>query len=500
MFSTNKSKPTRKLSELLQGLAHHESTVKGDPLITGVKYDSRKVESGNLFVAIKGEATDGNLFITQAVENGAEVLVSESGPEKENISKWVRVADDREALSAVADRFYGQPSKKMHITGITGTNGKTSCTYIIKSIFEADGTTPGVLGTIGYSTGREIITASRTTPEAPEINEYLSRMKHNGIKHCVMEVSSHSIALKRTAHINFDIAVFTNLTNDHLDYHITMEDYYQTKKALFADMDKDGLAVINIDDMYGERLVQELKSKVKIVTFGKNKNSDYRISDYELLPRKSRLTITHGNKNLQLVSPLLGESSIYNIATSVAVAREIGINENAVKEGVSSIQTVPGRMERINLGQPYNVFIDYAHTPDALMRLLQSVREITGKDIITVFGCGGDRDKVKRPLMGQHAVLLSDKVIITNDNPRTENPDDIIEDIVVGIKEVSKSIQFEIIKDRREAIKKAISLAQPDDAVVIAGKGHETYQIIGEKVTDFDDKAVAEIFIRGAQE
>jgi UDP-N-acetylmuramoyl-L-alanyl-D-glutamate--2,6-diaminopimelate ligase len=479
----------KKLTDLLKPSDFYTIYMKSNPTVTGIKYDSRKVVQGDLFCAIKGFATDGNAYVKDARSQGAVAIVSGKEPDKKQAEYWIKVRDIRLALSRISGVFYDYPWKDSLMIGITGTNGKTTITYLLKSIFDNAGHNAGVLGTIGYLVGDEKIRASRTTPEAPEINTMIRSMQKKGVKCCIMEVSSHSLELKRVADLQFDSAIYTNLTTDHLDYHLTMENYYQAKKKLFSLIKKEGFAVINVDDTYGARMAREVQvSGEKVITVGKNDAADVRIIDYKMNDKGSRITLTAGSEDVRVDTNLFGLPNVYNVTTSFAVAWGMGLKIPTILQGIAGLEAVEGRMERVDAGQDFKIIVDYAHSPDALMNLLVTVRQITNGRVITVFGCGGNRDKSKRPMMGQHAALLSDIAIVTSDNPRNEPPGQIIRDILVGINEVKKTVRYRVIENRREAIKAAIMTAQKGDAVVIAGKGHEDYQIIGGKELPFDDR------------
>ncbi|MBN2135806.1 MAG: UDP-N-acetylmuramoyl-L-alanyl-D-glutamate--2,6-diaminopimelate ligase [Acidobacteria bacterium] len=464
--------------------------------ISGVKYDSRKVEKNDLFVAISGYKTDGNIYIDDAVEHGAVAIVTDHKQETPLEAVWIENKNPRRALSIISANYYEHPSERINLIGITGTNGKTTTTYIIQTILETLHQKAGVIGTIGYQTGKGVIKSSRTTPEAPEINQFLSDMLAGDFKYCIMEASSHALVLDRVTDLKFKTAIFTNLTNDHLDYHNNLEDYYQAKKKLFGLLRKDGVIVLNIDDDYGKRLKEELTtSDSKIITYGLAKDADINILEYELMPLSSRLKISIFGEVFEFDTQLLGLANIFNLAAAIATTIAEGFDYKKIIEGAGKIKNVPGRMERVEAGQKFKVIVDYAHTPDALRQLLMSVRQITDGKVITVFGCGGDRDKTKRPMMGKHAAHLSDFSIVTNDNPRTEEPGAIIRDILTGMRGETDEKNYTVIEDRAQAISNAILMAEKNDTVVLAGKGHEDYQIIGATVSHFDDREVAREFL-----
>lgn len=487
----------KKLSDLLKPSDAYSVSIKENPLITGIKYDSRYVVPGDLFFAVKGFVNDGNKYIGDVIDKGAAAVISENEVEKKYKEYWIKTDDIRLAISRISSIFYDFPWRDSLMVGITGTNGKTTSTYLMKSIFEKAGYTPGVLGTIGYLVGENKIQASRTTPEAPEINLMLRTMQKKGVKCCIMEVSSHSLELKRVADIQFDCVIFTNLTTDHMDYHLSMENYYQAKKKLFSLIKKGGFAVVNVDDTYGVRLAREVQAKgERVITYGKNDAADIRIINYSINDDGSRITINACGKKYELNTPLYGVPNVYNVTTSFAVGWGMSIEPQVLISGIENVKLVEGRMERINCGQDFTVIVDFAHTPDALMNLLLTVRQISSGRVITVFGCGGNRDKSKRPMMGQHAAILSDYTIVTSDNPRNEEPLEIISDILTGINEVKKTVKYKVVEDRREAIKLAVQMAKKGDTIVIAGKGHEINQIIKGKEYPFDDRKIAADFIK----
>ncbi len=488
--------------------------------ISGVVYDSRNVRSGFLFVAIKGENFDGHIFIEDAIRNGAVAVVYESGlqnAELENLRRsykditWIGVQDSRDALAAVSNMFYEEPSLKITIVGITGTNGKTTTSYLVKSIIEKTGVSAGLIGTINYMIKDISYDAPHTTPESPDFQALVKKMSDSGCGYLVTEVSSHALAQKRVDYTRFAAAVFTNLTQDHLDFHKTMENYFIAKSRLFTELlSSNGCAVINIDDPYGMRLVDMLKAQQdskgnnkRIYTFAiKNQDADLTASDIKTTFNGTRLKIKFADwKSGQIIhdeisSPLLGEMNAYNILSAICVSLSLDLPLEAIKEGIASTGLVRGRFEKIDMGQKFLAVVDYAHTEDALERLLTTAGQLIskkgGKKIITVFGCGGNRDKGKRPKMGKIASNMSGLVIITSDNPRNEDPRQIIRDIERGI----EGDNYVIIPDRSLAISMAVRMASAGDVVVVAGKGHEDYQEIKGVRQAFDDKKTLEEAIR----
>ncbi|MBI5140807.1 MAG: UDP-N-acetylmuramoyl-L-alanyl-D-glutamate--2,6-diaminopimelate ligase [Nitrospirae bacterium] len=470
--------------------------------ICGIAYDSRSIRPGFLFAAMKGAETDGRQFIAQAVANGAIAVAGE------NIADYavpgismIECDDMRTATASMSAAFYGQPSKRMGVVGITGTNGKTTTAMILRSILEHAGNRTGFIGTIGYITGEaEIVPASRTTPESPDLQAMLADMAENGLAHAVMEVSSHALALKRVHGCEFEAVVFTNLTQDHLDFHSTMEEYFETKSELFDHLRPGGFGAINVDDAYGARLVDSSElADTRLITFGVESAADVRAFDVESGMRGLRFRIEWEGGSRVASSGLIGRHNVYNILAAFSVAVGLGIAVDVVIEAIAAANRVPGRFERVDAGQDFVVAVDYAHTHDALERSIAAARAIAGASaklsglssgqgrVITVFGCGGDRDRGKRPKMGAVAAKHSDYVVITNDNPRRERPEDIIADILAGVKKDGHIV----IPDRREAIRHAIEAAKSGDVVLIAGKGHEDYQETGGVKTHFSDREEA---------
>jgi len=474
--------------------------------VQGIFYDSRKVKQGCVFVAVRGFHSDGHQFIAQAIKQGAAAVVAEheQGPDAEAGVPVALVKDSRRALAQLADAFYGHPSKKLKLVGITGTNGKTTTTYLVKSIIEASGRTAGLIGTIDYRVGDRIYAAPNTTPESLDLQRLLSEMVEFGATHCVMEVSSHALVLGRVVGCRFAAAGFTNLTQDHLDFHKTMDEYLQAKLLLFKGLSPDAAIIVNTDDKNADAVIKAAKGKT--ITTGLSEHADIHPCGkvhYGIAGLSFDAATPNGR--IALESPLIGRHNVYNILTAIGIGTALGFSKNSIIQGIKNMKAVPGRMEKIDEAQPYGVIVDYAHTEDALLRLLESVGEIAKKRIITVFGCGGDRDRTKRPKMGTAALKGSDIVIVTSDNPRTENPLDIIREIEAGMTGEGKKTALQetgscepgdkkpyyVIPDRGEAVAAAIRMALPEDVVVIAGKGHEDYQIIGEKKMHFDDREVA---------
>lgn len=474
--------------------------------ITSVEYDSRKAKKGSLFVAVEGFTSDGHRFADSAVERGASAILVNAERVDEFRGMGARgvsvlsSGDLRGALSRVSAAFYGFPSRSMMAIGITGTNGKTSITYMLESIMKRNGRRPGVIGTINYRWGNRSFPADNTTPESKDLQEILYRMQRDGVDVVIMEISSHALELKRADDIDLDAALFTNLTRDHLDFHHDFDSYFNAKKRIFdileASSKKGRCGLVNSDDDYG-RSIHLLRNKYSypVKTFGVDSEADF-------MPRPGSVKNTIDGLSYELERPesgvtvclsLMGRFQLYNSLAALAVSLQMGIPCEEIVEGLAGLDSVPGRFDPLRTGKGFAVIVDYAHTVDALEKLLLSVNELEHRRIITVFGCGGDRDKTKRPLMGAAAEENSDIVIITSDNPRTESPDSIIRDIAAGLEKGN----HEIVPDRAAAIARAIGMAVEGDIVVIAGKGHEDYQIIGTEKIHFDDKEVAARCLRG---
>jgi UDP-N-acetylmuramoyl-L-alanyl-D-glutamate--2,6-diaminopimelate ligase len=459
-----------------------------------VTHDSRQAREGTLFVAIKGLANDGHRFVEDVMRRGAAGVISEFDPPADFGGAWLKVKEARVALAKAASIINGDPSHQLDLIGITGTNGKTTTAYLCYALGASSGIKPAMLSTVEYRVGDVSEEAIRTTPEASDTNRFLRRAVDAGCKMAVMETSSQAIDLKRCDWLRFRVAIFTNLTQDHLDYHHTMEEYFDAKKKLFDGRlgERPGASVINIDDEWGRKLADELKAdEQKVFTTGQTStDADFNATNVEvsLLTGTSFLLRTpHGERNV--ISPLVGKPHVYNMLSASAAALELGYDLDAVVEGLSKCVGAPGRFERVPHEGDFAVVVDYAHTDDALLNTLKTARDLTSGKIITVFGCGGDRDKTKREPMGRVAGENSDLVFVTSDNPRTEDPMKIIEQVEVGMKPTGT--EFYAISDRREAINRAIAIASSGDVVIIAGKGHETYQIIGDEKFHFDDREVA---------
>jgi UDP-N-acetylmuramoyl-L-alanyl-D-glutamate--2,6-diaminopimelate ligase len=496
-----------RLGELLNVLEGRTALPRDaqDREVRDIVYDSRKVTPGSLFVAVRGFHSDGHQFILQALRQGAIAVVAEQKSSAEAEGAPLIVVDDsRKALALLADAFYNHPSEKLKLVGVTGTNGKTTTTYLVKSIVEAAHGTAGLIGTINYLVGGKIYPAPNTTPESLDLQRLLSEMTGLGAGTCIMEVSSHALALGRTVGCRFAVAAFTNLTQDHLDFHETMDSYFAAKQLLFKDLGPGAYAVVNSDDARAADIVAATRAQV--ITTGLSTRADVRpLAEIRNGIHGLSFDIATPLGKTSIESPLVGRHNVYNILTAAAIGVALGVGTKAIAEGVKAMQAVPGRMEKVGEGSPFGVIVDYAHTEDALNRLLEAVREIAVGRVITVFGCGGDRDRTKRPKMGRAAARGSNIVIITSDNPRTEDPLTIIREIEDGMtssgikvatpdaasKENTGKTPYLVIPERRDAIKAAVSMGKPGDVIVLAGKGHEDYQIIGEEKVHFDDREAA---------
>ncbi len=473
-----------RLSELLKNTEH--TLFGGDTDITAVTYDSRKAVPGSLFIAVRGFATDGHAYIEKAVANGAAAILAE-----ENGNWGVPVAvcpDTRRGMAEVGARFYGCPAEKLKIIGVTGTNGKTTTTYLIKQVLDLLGYKTGLIGTNQNIIGDIATPAARTTPESLDLQKMLHDMVEAGVSHVIMEVSSHSLALSRTHGIRFHEAVFTNLTQDHMDFHETMENYMECKAKLFSQA-RHG--VINADDAYGAKM--KALSACPIMTYGMDSDSDLKGCNIRLSERGVICSTTIGSTNYEIRLGIPGKFSVYNALAATAACLGMGIPMEDILKGLVLAKGVKGRAEVVPIAAPYTVLIDYAHTPDGLENIIGAVRGFAKGRVITLFGCGGDRDKTKRPIMGEIAASLSDYAVVTSDNPRSEDPAAIIRDIEAGMTEYRE--KYTVVENRREAIRRAMQLAKDGDVIILAGKGHETYQILKDGTIDFDERAIVkEIF------
>jgi UDP-N-acetylmuramoyl-L-alanyl-D-glutamate--2,6-diaminopimelate ligase len=479
----------KELKDLLKHINFEEFI--GDPnrKISSVCYDSRKAGKDSCFAAISGGSFDGHDYIAQAIEKGAGTIICERIPDNlaNMFATFIIVQNSRKALAELSHAWYGHPAKKIKIAGITGTNGKTTITYLLKSIFESAGKKAGIIGTTGIFDGEEFIEATHTTPESLEIADILDKMTRNGVEFAAMEVSSHALHQGRVHGIDFEAGIFTNLTRDHLDYHATMENYASAKRILFENLSRNSTAVINFDDRYGRLMAEAIEAKV--IKCGRGSSNDMIIESEKYYTDRTEFTLKTSGKSLEISTKLIGRFNVENASLAAAAALSLKIPEESVIAGLASTSGAPGRMQRIPLKNGAVGVVDYAHTPDALEKALMACRNILEENqsgrLICIFGCGGDRDPGKRPLMGEIASRISDYSIITNDNPRTENPANIISGILDGFSGEEKTI----CPERHDAIAAAYELSERGDIILLAGKGHETYQLIGKEKLHFDDAA-----------
>lgn len=463
---------------------------QGDPAVAGLDYDSRRVQPGWCFVAIRGESTDGNRYIDQALNAGAVAVISDSVPPRPGVA-WAQVEHGRRALARVSANFYGRSAEKLAISGITGTNGKTTTSFLLNAMLRAGGRKCVLVGTVEYRIEDQHLPAPHTTPEALELNQFFARALNAGCSEAVMEVSSHALQQERVYGIPYDVAIFTNLTRDHLDYHGTMEEYFRSKAILFqgCGTEPPRCAVINTDDEYGKRLMKLCTRDQQVFTYGIDAG-DFHAKEVVIESNGTRLTLVSPDGESPISTPLLGRVNVYNFVAAAAAAYARNVEMRAIADAAYNLERVAGRFERVNAGQPFTVIVDYAHTDDALRNLTAVARDFlaqrggTGR-VITIFGCGGDRDRNKRPLMGQAAGEGSDFVILTSDNPRSENPLDIMNDALPGLQR--SGTRYTLEPDRRKAIATAVQEAQPGDIVLIAGKGHEKTQTTSTGPVPFDD-------------
>ena len=478
------------LSKLTKLLEKFETKNFKDIEITGLSYNSSKIKKGDIFICIKGESSDGHNYAKQAVENGAAALFCEK--ETDINVPQVIVSDTKRTMAYIAAAFYSKPSQNINLIGVTGTNGKTTVTHLIQRILEENNQKCALIGTLGYklSSKDEYKEAKHTTPQPPELQRDLRLMADSGIKNVVMEVSSHSLEQNRVGACDFDGAVFTNLTQDHLDYHITMRNYFKAKAILFENLKAGSFAVINADDEYAKDFIGCIPSSVKVLTYGVKKEADIKASDIEFSVDGAKLIVEFDGKKEKMNLHLNGMFSVYNALAAFSAGLAMGLDYKLIIKALENTKSVAGRFEIVTK-KPL-VIVDYAHTPDGLQNVLKAARELTpqGSNLICLFGCGGDRDTTKRPKMGKIADELSDKVIVTSDNPRSEDPQLIISDIMTGIKTVDTQRIF-VEPDRRQAIKFLSAISNPNDVVVIAGKGHEDYQILKNETIHFDDREEA---------
>lgn len=494
------------LESLLRSLNLLEARGNREIAVNGIAYDSRRIQPGDLFVAVRGTRVDANRYVRDALQRGAVAVITESPIENHTQVPFIRVTDSRAALAAVSANFYEHPSRRLTLAGVTGTNGKTTTVLLLESILRSAGHATGVFGTLGHRWGDKFFTASNTTPESLDLQRLFHEMAAEGVTHAVMEVSSHALSLERVGNCAFDAAVFTNLSQDHLDFHGSMEGYFQAKERLFKEhlnrLGKRTSSVINLDDPYGRRLAAEVHGD--LWTFSTSSpEARVRVSTAELSATGIRARLSGPVGDFTVLSPLLGRLNLYNVLAAATTAMSLGVPKEAIIEGVHSVSQVDGRLQRVSIPEwcGFHVVVDYAHTPDAMDKSLDCLREMTKGRLVVVFGCGGDRDRTKRPVMGEVAARWGDLVIVTSDNPRTESPEAIVREIEPGLtrKGVSRVAADEkpppesgytTEPDRRRAIELALAWARPGDTVFIGGKGHETYQILGTRTLPFDDRLV----------
>ena len=474
-----------KLSTLVHHLGSMGTYNLCDIEITGITNDSRKVRPGYLYVAIKGYKADGHNFIKKSIECGAQAIVSEERSSLDTNIPQIIVRDTRKALSSLSCCFYNNPSQKINLVGVTGTNGKTTTTFLTKSVIEKAGYETGLIGTINYQIGKKVITAKETTPESVELQRLISEMVAAKMKFAVMEVSSHSAIQHRIENIDFKTAVFTNITTEHMDYHKTFPNYMNAKAELFKNLRKDSFAVLNADDKFSEYFAD--RTNAKIIWYGIKNDADIKAEIYKESTRDVMIKLSCFGREVDMKIPFVGLHNVYNALASVASAISLGFELDTIKSGIETASTVPGRLENVPCDRNFKVVIDYAHTPHALETVLHALKNLIKGRLLLVFGCGGDRDKEKRPQMGRIADEKSDIFWLTNDNPRSEDPLAIIDDIKAGIKSARS---FHIQTNRYKAIEEALSEAKDDDLIIIAGKGHEKYQIIKDTIVPFDDREV----------
>lgn len=479
-----------KLHTMLNQLKFYNTDNNANPDITSIEMDSRLVQPGSLFVCIKGYTVDGHRFAQSAADKGAAAIVAEAPVEVKGVPV-ILVSDSKRALALLSDYFYGQPTKKMRLIGVTGTNGKTSTTHMMDQIFQHHGEKTGLIGTLHIKMADEIVPVTNTTPESVVLQQNFSRMVDKGVQTAIMEVSSHALDLGRVRGCDFDVAVFTNLTQDHLDYHKTMDEYRRAKGLLFAQLggafhyERPKFAVLNIDDEASEAYVRS--TAAHILTYGIESCADVKAENIEMTNKGTVFTLVTPVGKAEIVTKFIGRFSVYNLLAAAAAAIACDIPLATIKEALESMEGVAGRFELVDAGQPFSIIVDYAHTPDSLENVLKTVKDVAEHNVYCVVGCGGDRDRTKRPIMAGIAARYADKAIFTSDNPRSEDPAQILQDMKEGVDEG----QYTAIVNRKEAIEYAVSQAEKGDIILIAGKGHETYQIIGEQTFDFDDRIIA---------
>jgi UDP-N-acetylmuramoyl-L-alanyl-D-glutamate--2,6-diaminopimelate ligase len=485
------------LGEILSsaGLAKPLAPELAQSPVTGLAYDSRRVSPGVLFFAFPGSKADGRQFAADALAGGAVAIASESPAPPDLAERWIQVEHGRRALAIAARNFFGRPDERLGLTGITGTNGKTTTAYLIDSVLRAAGGVTAMIGTIEYHLAGRVLKAVNTTPESLDLMQIFSDLLREGGTHVTMEVSSHALALGRVHGLNFHTAVFTNLTRDHLDFHGDMESYFAAKQMLFegAGGTPPRFAVLNTDDEHSRRM--RISPRTQLLRYGMASDADLRPRHIASGFQGLRFDVQYRKQRFAIESPLIGKINVYNILAACATGLSYGLAPEVIARGIASLTAVPGRFERVDEGQPFVVVVDYAHTDDALHNVIAVARGLSPKRVITLFGCGGDRDRAKRPLMGQAAAEASDFVVLTSDNPRSEDPLMIMNDALVGIRRTD--VPHVVEPDREAAIRHALKEAREGDIVILAGKGHETYQVLKDKTIDFDDRSVAREVLKG---
>lgn len=484
------------LKKLLTALQKYEAGGTVDLDITGLSYDSRKTKKGHLFFALPGVHHHGLEFLAQAEKAGAAAVLSDRRAQRSSIPQIV-VENPRLAMALLSSAYFGHPSRKLRLFGVTGTNGKTTSTFLLRSVLETAGIRTGLLGTVSYSGQQFQFPSKLTTPESLDLQELLADMAKEGSQACAMEVSSHSLAQHRVSGCTLESALFTNLTQDHLDYHETMEQYFAAKKMLFDNNTVNlKIAVINRDDPYGRRLIEERQMNgLAVANYGFGRGCQFKVKKWITTTAGSQIVMRYQNHDCRVKTPLLAKYNAYNIAGVYAAATLAGVEREHIVKGIAAMTHIPGRLERVDYGQPFLIFIDYAHTEDALRQLLITIRHYTNDRLIVLFGAGGERDRGKRPLMGRAAGELADEVILTSDNPRHEDPLEIIQQVKAGIAE-SGNTNVHVFVDRKEAIAEAIRMARPGDLLILAGKGHEDYQVIGDEKLHFSEREILKELLR----
>jgi UDP-N-acetylmuramoyl-L-alanyl-D-glutamate--2,6-diaminopimelate ligase len=490
-----------KLSELVKSVKPMAVEGSLDQDITGIAYDSRRVMPGHLFIALRGERTDGHQYVEAAIDRGAlAVMLEEDGGLNPRATR-IKVANTRRTMAIASAQFYHHPSQRLKVVGVTGTNGKTTTAFMIQEILSAAALQPGLIGTVQYEIGDRIIPAARTTPESVEIQGMMDQMLRAACRSVVMEVSSHALDQHRVAGVDFDVAVFTNLSPEHLDYHLTMENYFEAKTKLFSalgTMQKSGRAVVNADSGHGRELMARLGGEHSVVSYGISSRAAIRAEDVRVSSDGCYFVAVTPQGRMPISLPCLGRHNVSNALAAIGASLALGIDLGTIEQALAHLRPVPGRLELVEVNQPFRVFVDYAHTAEALQHVLITLGELTRGRLIVVLGCGGDRDKSKRKPMGRIAAELSDFAFLTTDNPRTEDPREIIAQIEEGFLRSSRG-RYQVIEDRQEAIERALDLARDGDTVLVAGKGHESYQEFADCVVPFQDRHVIEEYFSNAK-